>query len=328
MSFTNQTTNLGLPQWQDTDEPTWLVDMNNAFAEIDKFAGNQDTKNDTVNAQIKDISDAQTIAGQNITKLQTDVSENTTQLTQLQAQQNINTRHISELQDKIDETNSTVTQLSDTVLQNNNTLTDSLEQQSAKLASLENTQQEQGTDIAGAKTDIQQNTSNIQDLQTNVNNLTTEVATNTTNIGTLQTDVQNITDLIPAGIKKVLLSNLIPLTASQTDSKFFTLTIPNLDDGIYVLYASFHTTNTSLLQDINVTPTNAIVISKSLQREYGNFPDCLGIIIFKPDVDNPDNVTTSFTIRYQYADNSGITQNREITVQISKCKCYRLQVNI
>lgn len=234
MSFTNQTTNLGLPQWQDTDEPTWLVDMNNAFAEIDKFAGNQDTKNDTVNAKIKDISDAQTIAGQNITKLQTDVSENTTQLTQLQAQQNINTRHISELQDKIDETNSTVTQLSDTVLQNNNTLTDSLEQQSAKLASLENTQQEQGTDIAGAKTDIQQNTSNIQELQTDVNNLTTEVATNTTNIGTLQSDVQNIIDVMPSG-RYDLLAGLYTMPNASIVNGVIVNNITQLKQGVYIL---------------------------------------------------------------------------------------------
>lgn len=35
MSFTNQTTNYGLPQWIGTDKPTYLVDQNGAYATID-----------------------------------------------------------------------------------------------------------------------------------------------------------------------------------------------------------------------------------------------------------------------------------------------------
>ena len=34
--FSNQTPNYGLPQWQNDDKPTWLGDMNEAFANIDE----------------------------------------------------------------------------------------------------------------------------------------------------------------------------------------------------------------------------------------------------------------------------------------------------
>lgn len=35
MSFTNQTTHYGLPQWIGTDKPTYLIDQNNAYQKID-----------------------------------------------------------------------------------------------------------------------------------------------------------------------------------------------------------------------------------------------------------------------------------------------------
>ena len=35
MSFTNKTPNYNLPQWLGTDKPSWLVDVNGAFSEID-----------------------------------------------------------------------------------------------------------------------------------------------------------------------------------------------------------------------------------------------------------------------------------------------------
>ena len=34
--FSNQTPNYGLPQWENDDKPTWLADMNGAFANIDE----------------------------------------------------------------------------------------------------------------------------------------------------------------------------------------------------------------------------------------------------------------------------------------------------
>ena len=44
MASTNKTTNYNLPQWIETDKPTWLGDLNNAFSTIDKtMKNNADT---------------------------------------------------------------------------------------------------------------------------------------------------------------------------------------------------------------------------------------------------------------------------------------------
>lgn len=42
MGHTNSTANLALPQFIGTDKPTWLSDVNGAFAAIDSYAGNND----------------------------------------------------------------------------------------------------------------------------------------------------------------------------------------------------------------------------------------------------------------------------------------------
>lgn len=67
MSHTNSTANLGLPQFIGSDKPTWLSDVNGAFAAIDSYAGSNDAalaitdgKADTA---IADASNAVTTAG-------------------------------------------------------------------------------------------------------------------------------------------------------------------------------------------------------------------------------------------------------------------------
>lgn len=67
MSHTNSTANLSLPQFIGIDKPTWLSDVNGAFAAIDSYAGSNDAalaitdgKADTA---IADASNAVTTAG-------------------------------------------------------------------------------------------------------------------------------------------------------------------------------------------------------------------------------------------------------------------------
>lgn len=55
MGHTNSTTNLALPQFIGTDKPTWLGDINGAFAAIDAYAG---TNNAAVAAAASDASSA------------------------------------------------------------------------------------------------------------------------------------------------------------------------------------------------------------------------------------------------------------------------------
>ena len=67
MGHTNSTANLALPQFIGTDKPTWLSDVNGAFAEIDTYAGNNDAALAITDAKadtaIGDATSAVTTAG-------------------------------------------------------------------------------------------------------------------------------------------------------------------------------------------------------------------------------------------------------------------------
>ena len=67
MGHTNSTANLALPQFIGTDKPTWLSDVNGAFAAIDTYAGNNDAALAITDAKadtaIGDAASAVTTAG-------------------------------------------------------------------------------------------------------------------------------------------------------------------------------------------------------------------------------------------------------------------------
>ena len=67
MGHTNSTANLALPQFIGTDKPTWLSDVNGAFATIDTYAGNNDAALAITDAKadtaIGDAASAVTTAG-------------------------------------------------------------------------------------------------------------------------------------------------------------------------------------------------------------------------------------------------------------------------
>ena len=61
MSFTNSTTNYGLPQWIAADKPKFLTDINNAYDTIDTQLKNA---NDNANTASNNAASALSIAGQ------------------------------------------------------------------------------------------------------------------------------------------------------------------------------------------------------------------------------------------------------------------------
>lgn len=67
MGHTNSTANLALPQFIGTDKPTWLSDVNGAFAAIDAYAGTNDAALAITDAKadtaISDAAGAVTTAG-------------------------------------------------------------------------------------------------------------------------------------------------------------------------------------------------------------------------------------------------------------------------
>lgn len=68
MSFTNQTTNYGLPQWIGTDKPTYLVDQNGAYQTIDTELYNANSNAATA---LSSASSAVEVAGTAATNAQT-----------------------------------------------------------------------------------------------------------------------------------------------------------------------------------------------------------------------------------------------------------------
>ena len=97
MSFTNHTENYELPQWVDNDKPTFRIDMNTAFANIDRA--------------LKALSDAisgigadnfgQQITNINakLTELQTALNEAKVSIANVETNSGTNTTHIQELTD-------------------------------------------------------------------------------------------------------------------------------------------------------------------------------------------------------------------------------------
>lgn len=72
MGHTNSTANLALPQFIGTDKPTWLGDINGAFAAIDAYAGTNDA------AVAAAVSDASSAISQASTAVNTANTANTT----------------------------------------------------------------------------------------------------------------------------------------------------------------------------------------------------------------------------------------------------------
>lgn len=86
MGYTNQTSNLGLPQWLGSDKPNWDIDLNAAFKKIDDNAGEVaddiselEGKHDSVietiaamQSEITDVQDVNIVQGERLTDLETD----------------------------------------------------------------------------------------------------------------------------------------------------------------------------------------------------------------------------------------------------------------
>lgn len=83
MAHTNTTQNYGLPQWIGTDKPTFLGDLNSAFADID---ARMKINSDDATALEREVSTIKTnvqTAQENITALQTGATEQASTNTQL-----------------------------------------------------------------------------------------------------------------------------------------------------------------------------------------------------------------------------------------------------
>lgn len=83
MAHTNSTQNYGLPQWVGTDKPTFLGDLNSAFADIDARMKINSDDATALDGEVNTLKTNMTTAQENIATLQTGATEQAKVNTQL-----------------------------------------------------------------------------------------------------------------------------------------------------------------------------------------------------------------------------------------------------
>lgn len=82
--YSKSTENLKLPQWEATDHPAFLTDMNQAFDKIDKAVGPQGESLSELQNKVSLLSDLSTSQQEDIEQLRNDVSDHGVQIANLQ----------------------------------------------------------------------------------------------------------------------------------------------------------------------------------------------------------------------------------------------------
>lgn len=198
MSFTNKTPNLNLPQWQDTDEPTWLVDMNNAFSDIDSAVHANQQGNEGNEAQINALATQLTSTVEKVDKTVEDLGNDHALLVQIDAQHKINTQHIADLQEdlngEVSNREAADTALEGKIAQNTTGITqntDNIGALQGQVTELTAKVEQQGTEVE--QFDVRLNTQDeaITGIQTNVTALQSGQEEVTAKVTEIQTDVTN-----------------------------------------------------------------------------------------------------------------------------------------
>lgn len=207
MSFTNRTPNLGLPQWIDTDRPTWLVDMNNAFDAIDENAASLKQAGETNKTEIEAIATAQQTQADQIEKLEESNTGNTAQLAQIQAQVNVNTSHLADLDEDIKTANDTISGNKQAIDEELTTINNTVNELSAKVSESENTVTDIQTTVAELNEKVTTDKSNIQTIQTENIARDAKIVANETSITNLSNEQQELSGEVAstsADIAKVM----------------------------------------------------------------------------------------------------------------------------
>ena len=136
MSYSNQTPNLGLPQWTGSDKPTYLVDQNGAYDKIDQFAG--DTEDsltqlendlDTLSGRVTTAEGKQATDEANIAGLQSQVGLLQTTVASFGASITNLTHDVNTAQSDIDTVEGAVNTLTGTTIPAMQTQADNTENQ-------------------------------------------------------------------------------------------------------------------------------------------------------------------------------------------------------
>lgn len=258
--FTNQTQNLGLPQWEDNDTPSWGVDVNNAFEKIDESYGALKTADETSKTQIEALTQTQTTQANQITDLQESSGNNTAQLAQIQAQVNVNTAHLADVDANIKATDKTVADNKTAVDQEIETINNTVDDLSETVATLENEHNAQQADINQLKTTTQTNSQNIQTIQSENVTRDSNINKNASDIGELQQEQQELSGEV-AGFSADITQNTTDITAIKSKNT-------QQDNKI----GDLETKTTALENLINVVGNNASDALQTANRVMGFFP--------------------------------------------------------
>lgn len=266
MSFTNKTPNLNLPQWQDTDEPTWLVDMNNAFSDIDSAVHANQQGNEGNEAQINALATQLTSTVEKVDKTVEDLGNDHALLVQIDAQHKINTQHIADLQEdlngevsnreaadtalegKIAQNTTGITQNTDNIgaLQGQVTeLTAKVEQQGTEVEQFDARLNTQDEAITGIQTNVTALQSGQEEVTAKVTEIQTDVTNNMGDISTLQADntvLKSNVQQLHLNKPKVSYTHNIRVTQTTSQSNIALYTTDTLVAGYYVIAIAFSAT--------------------------------------------------------------------------------------
>lgn len=251
--FTNQTKNLGLPQWEENDTPSWADDVNNAFEKIDETYETLKTDGNTNQTQIEALTQTQTNQSNQIKDLQEASGNNTAQLAQIKAQVDVNTAHLADVDANIKETDKTVADNKTAVDAEIETINNTVDDLSATVATLENEHNTQQTDIDNLKTNTETNAQNIQSLQTSNVQRDADINKNKADIAELQTEQQELSGEV-AGFSADITQNTADITAIKTKNTQQDTSINNLTvktDQMQMTLASVGNNASSALETAN-----------------------------------------------------------------------------
>lgn len=188
MGATGQTPNLQLPQFEQTDKPSWMGDINGAFLTVDTFAGTTDGKIQTAqntanaakaaaDAASSSVQEVQTDVDTKIAGLQTTVSDHTSSITSLQQTQQTHTTQIAAAQQTAQNAQQTASAAQGQASTNANSISalqttqqnqaSTIQTIQGSISSINQTQQTQGGQITTLQGQVATNTSAIQQLQNN-----------------------------------------------------------------------------------------------------------------------------------------------------------------
>ncbi|MCM1296010.1 MAG: hypothetical protein NC311_10755 [Muribaculaceae bacterium] len=183
MSASQHTRNLSLPQFEASDKPSWLGDINSAMLSIDNGYGNQAADITKANDAASNAS-AQSTANQvAIGQLNTEMESVTNRLASLEAGSGT-----EDLESRISSLENEQGTLDGRI----ETVEDDVSQHGTDIANLQSGQTTLSNTLSAAETNISNNQKAITAVETSVNNVSTSLRSTDSNVAKNATDITSL----------------------------------------------------------------------------------------------------------------------------------------